>query len=193
MEELPLELSKTRALDTAGTDTLFTFGLLMNGPEDKGGLGRFGEGEIHVQIKTSCLREYKDGTRYWKFKIIRIDKELEEELWSQPNFFLGLVLVWCHPNEFTGVQPPPGTRWKKLMMSGEKVVNYFKKHEKSKHIRLYKKKYERGGYKFLEGADDLYSIVLNQMDEQTKEGLEEWRNWEEDREYEEDKPGAGER
>jgi len=172
MEELRLRPIMTRALDKAGTDKLFTFGLLMDGFDEEGDPVYVGKGEIHVQIKTSCLREYPDGQRYWKFRIIRKTKELDEELWSRSDFFLGLVLAWCHPDEFTGDEPPPGTKRKELMMPGKDVVEFFRKHKTAKHIRLYQKKFERGGYEFLEGADDLYAIFSDQMDDQTEEALE---------------------
>lgn len=171
VEELRLRPIMTRALDRAGTDKLFTFGLRWEGFDEEGDPVFTGKGKIHIQIKTSCLREYPDGRRYWKFRIIRKGKKLDEELWSRSDLFLGLVLAWCHPDEFTGDKPPPGTKWKELMMPGKDVVEFFRKHKTAKHIRLYQKKFERDGYEFLDGADNLCAIFHDQMDDQIEEDL----------------------
>jgi len=67
MDEMQLGLIKTRELDMAGTDNLFTFQVSGEDPGYPFSPERIGDCEIHVQVKTSCLREYRDGLQ-WRFK-----------------------------------------------------------------------------------------------------------------------------
>ena len=135
---------------------------------DKGGIDRefrLGNAIIDTQIKTRSMAP--DGS--WFFDLRRADGSLHVGFYDEnPRAYLVLIGIHSSRAELLKSQDPLQTQKTILMISGKKVVEYFKANEiKSYTISITYRKFRNNEYPWLKGANNLGKIFADEYRKQT--------------------------